>query len=107
MRKQRSNSLRKRNAPSGSSQAAPLSRQTSQAAGEQTFERQTSHHTQVDEDLQPTSGIADHFSLEDLPVIAHPSPNPGRRAVSVGPDDEIPDEDDQKNEVVSVSMHAV
>ena len=93
VRKLRS-SFKKHNTPSASSQGG-LSRQTSHAAtseSEPTFDRQASHHSQGNDEPQPTSGVADHFSLEDLPVIAHPSPNPGRRAISVGPDDEIPDE---------------
>ena len=59
------------------------------------FQRQTSTVSQLSQEDVAPPGLTDHlsrFSMEDLPVVASPSPFPGRSAFP-GPTDEFDDQD--------------
>ena len=75
---------------------------TSGGGGE--FQRQTSTVSQLSQDDHP--GLTDNlsrFSIEDLPVVASPSPFPGR-SVFPGPTDNFEDREDETDIDVEVSV---
>ena len=65
------------------------------------FQRQASTMSQLSQEDVAPPGLTDHlsrFSMEDLPVVASPSPFPGRSAFP-GPTDEFDDEEEAEDDI--------
>ena len=85
------------------------------SGGGRDFQRQVSTMSQLSQEDVFPSGLSDHlsrFSMEDIPVVASPSPFPGR-SVFPGPVETLEDKDDEDDLeaevgcVVNVCTHLV